>query len=226
MKRNKINIKVVIIFITTLLLTISARAQEVKYGIMAGPNLVSLSISNASGAGFHYENYSGITFSVNGVIEFRSDSWWGISLEPGYIKKGGLLDLTYSKDGYRFSSHNSRLYSNIELPVLLNIDLNSKFYLSAGLGLDYTLSSSINNQFRTIGVMTPGPPNYELLPNLDHKLSCCTILGISYKLNDIYDICLRYSFGLTKLASVNIIDNVKNSVYSNYLQLSLKYNID
>ncbi|MDD4992684.1 MAG: outer membrane beta-barrel protein [Paludibacter sp.] len=226
MRGKRINFKIAVVLIVALLLSVNAKAQEVKYGIMAGMNLVSLSISNASGLGFHYDNYSGITFGVNGVVEFRSDSWWGISLEPGYIKKGGGLDLTYSKPGYRFFSDNSRLYSNIELPVLLNMDLNSKFYLSAGFGLDYTLSSSINNQFRAIAVMTPGPPNYELLTNLDHKLSCSTILGISYKFNDTYNICLRYSFGLTRLAAVSLIDNVRNSVYANYLQLSLKYNIN
>ena len=236
MRGKGINIKTIVL-ITTLLLCVSTKAQELKYGIMAGLDLVNMSLTNASSDGFHYDSSSGITCNVNGIIGLKSDSWWEISLEPGFIKKGGLLDLTYSKGSNKFSSQNSRLYSNIDLPVLLNIDLNKTFYLSAGIGLDYTVSSSINNQYR--GVATNYKPagstnsqsgntlpHVEILPNLNNKLSCSAILGVSYKLSDAYDVCVRYGLGLTKLATVNFIGNVYNSAYSNYLQLALKYNIE
>jgi len=237
-EREKTNIKHIIVLITTLLLCVETNAQELKYGIMAGPNLVSMSLSNASGDGFHYDSSPDITYNVNGFMELRSDSWWGISLEPGFIRKGGLLDLTYSKGTKKISSQNSRLYSNVELPVLLNIDLNQKFYLSAGIELDYTVSSSLNNQYRTIAMSyipagststqygTSTSSSIVLLPNLNNKLSCSAILGVSYRFNDTYDICLRYGLGLTKLTTVNLIDNINNSTYCNYLQLALKYNIN
>jgi len=238
MKVKEIDLKITIVLIATFLLCVSTKAQELKYSVMVGLNLVNMSLSNASSNGFHYDAYPDITGSVNAIIGFKSDDWWEISLEPGYIKKGGVLDLTYS-DGYnKISSQNSRDYSNIVLPILLNIDLNRKFYLSAGIGLDYTISSSKNNEFRAVplnyipagstdnqyGIYTL--PNDDILPNLNNKMSCSAILGVSYKLNDTYDVCLRYGLGLTKLATVNLISNINNSTYSNYLQLALKYNIN
>ena len=238
MKVKKINLKIKLVLIITFLLCVGTKAQELKYSVMAGLNLVNMSLSNASSNGFHYDASPDITGSFNAIIGFKSDDWWEISLEPGYIKKGGLLDLTYSNGSNKISSQNIRLYSNIDLPILLNIDLNRKFYLSAGIGLDYTISSSENNQFRVVPLNyipagstnnqygTYALPNDDILPNLDNRISCSAILGVSYKLSDTYDVCLRYGLGLTKLATVNLVSNVNNSTYSNYLQLALKYNFN
>lgn len=231
------NTKTMILLIVILLLYVDAKAQELKYGIMAGVNLVSISLSNVSGNGFKYDSYSNITYNINGTVEFRSDSWWGISLEPGFMKKGGTSDLSYANGSDRFSSQNSRTYSNIDLPVLLNIDLNKKFYISGGIGLDYTISSSKNNENRSIGyncIPADATSNSykntlqitEILPSLNNKLSCSAIVGASYRLSNTYDICLRYGLGLTKLSTVNVKDNINNSAYFNYIQLALKYNIN
>jgi hypothetical protein len=214
------NKKNVIIF-STLLLTICARAQELKYGIMAGLDLASISMTNASGNGFNSVSNSKTTYHINGILEFKSDSWWGISLEPGFIKKGGGLDFTYSNGYNKISSMNSRVYSNIDLPVLLNVDLNKKFYLSTGLGLDYTLSTTDENHWRAVVL-----PNYEILPIMDNKFSCSAILGLSYKLNETFNVSIRYNLGLTRLARANLVDGVNNSIYSNCSQLSLKYYIN
>ena len=207
--------------LTILLLTVCAKAQQLKYGIMTGFDLSSLKMTNASGNGFSTVSYSIITYHVNGILEFKSDSWWGISLEPGFRKKGGLLDVSYKYNSYVLSSNNSRQYSCIELPVVLNIDLNKKFYLSTGLGLDYIISSKDNNRFRAVPI-----PNYEILPVSGNKLSCFAIVGLSYKISDTSDVGIRYNMGLTKLVSVNLISAVNNSIYCNSYQLSLKYNIN
>jgi len=210
-----------VIIMLTLLLTICAKAQELKYGIMAGLDFASISITNASGSSFSKVSYPTLTYHLNGFLEFKSDDWWGIGLEPGFIKKGGGLDISYSNGSNRINSYNSREYSNIELPVILNIDLNQKFYLSTGLGLDYTISTTENNRYRSVTL-----PNYEILPIMDNKFSCSAILGMSYRLNDTYEISIRYNLGLTKFVTVSFIDGVYNSIYGSSLQFSLKYNIN
>jgi len=171
--------KFVTVLITTILLCIKAKAQELKYGLMAALDLVTMTMTNASGNGFSNSSYPSVGYNVNGILELKSDSWWGISLKPGFIKKGGGLDFTYSMGSTEISSKNSRMYSDIELPIILNIDLNKKFYLSTGLGIDYTLSTTDNNRFRALP-----PTNYELLPTMDNKFSCSAILGLSYKMSD------------------------------------------
>lgn len=205
----------------TLFLTICAKTQELKYGIMAGLDIASISITNTSRNYFSEDSNPTLTNHLNGFLEFKSDNWWGIGLEPGFIKKGGGLDILYSNGYNKIKSNNSIEYSNIQLPVILNIDLNKKFYLTTGLGLDYTISTSENNRYRTVTL-----PNYEILPIMDNKFSSSAILGMSYRLNDTYDICIRYNLGLTKFVTVNFIDGVNNSIYGNSLQLSLKYNIN
>ena len=213
--------KKMLIALLVLLFTICVKAQELKFGLMTGLNNTTFRISNVSGNSFSSVTInSAISYHINAVVEFRSDSWWGVTLEPGYIKKGGSLDLTYLKGSAIAYSQNSFEYANIQLPVLLNIYLGQKFYLSTGLSFDYSISSSDNNRYRALFI-----PNYEILPVMNNKLFCSAQLGISYELTKKYDIGIRYEYGLTKLVDVNLIKGLTNSVYQDCIQLSLKYNI-
>lgn len=221
---------VTILLIAILSLSNVSKAQEIKYGLMAGFCFPDLALSKVSGIdGYSDNGSSSETYHINGIVGFMSDSWWEISMEPGFIKKGGYLHFEYRTPSRYYNYHDGKEYSSIELPVLFNIYLNQKFYLSAGLGMDYILSTkNYDNYYNQINA------DIEILPDINKKFNCSAILGISYKLSDVYDISIRYSMGLTKLASVDFINAVNypfehpsalTSIYNNCLQLSLKYNI-
>ena len=216
-----------IIVITLLSLSISTKAQEVKYGITAGFCFPSIVLSNVSENKYYSaEGTFTETYHINAIVRFLSDSWWEISLEPGFIKKGGGLNFRYETNSDIIYYENNKEYSNLELPILFNLYFfNQRFYASTGLELDYTLSTQNYGYSH----------NYEILPNMNNKFSISAILGISYKLSDNYDIGIRYSLGITKLVKVDLIDAANypyqhppavTSIYNNCFQLSLKYNIE
>lgn len=215
-------IKIAIIISIIFLFSIVVKSQQLKFGFIAGTDLQKMFMKETTEGGFHsIENYSKPSFHINGILGFQSDSWWKISLEPGYILRGGMLNFVYHKGSNFYSSVNGKLYSNIDLPILLDIDIYQNFYLSMGLGIDYTLSTFDDK--KTLGVPIP---NNEILTNRDNEFSYFAILGLNYKLSDTYEVCIRYNLGLSKYEHVNFVDDVYISVYNNCLQFSLKYNIN
>ena len=215
-------IKITIIISIIFFFCIVAKSQQLKFGIIAGTDLGKMFMKKTSEIGFSsIENYSKPSYHINGILGFKSDSWWKISLEPGYIVRGSNLNFAYKKGSNIYSSVNGKLYSNFDLPILLDIDVNQKFYLSMGLAIDYTLSTLDDKKHLGVPI-----PNYEIFTNRDDEFSYFAILGLNYKLSDTYDVCIRYNLGLTKYAYINFIDDIYISVYNNCLQFSLKYNIN
>lgn len=213
--------------------TISIEAQEIKYGFMAGLCLPNLSLRNVS----KNESYSATsslitTYHINGFVTLRSDSWWEVSIEPGFIMKGGHLNFRYTNNPDPFYYWVEKHYSIVELPILWNAHLNQKFYLSTGLGFDYI--AAIKNDQSWVAMGT----NHSIgtiLPDIEKRFNCSAIVGISYDLSDLLDIGIRYQLGLTRLMRVDLIDAInypyshpaaQSSIYSNCLQLSLKYKIN
>ena len=225
--------KRIIVTMIIISLRICVEAQELKFGFMAGLCLPSYSLRNSSKSeGYSMSSSMINTYHINGFVTLLSDSWWGISVEPGYIVKGGHLNFGYNIDPHQFSYWVEKKYSIIELPILWNAYLRHKFYVSAGLGFDYIIKNT-NDQF---GIIYNSSYTFgTILPDVENKLNCSAILGISYNISDLIDIGARYQLGLTRLMRVELIDAINypynhpaalNSFFNDCLQISLKYKIN
>lgn len=232
-------IKVQFALIFALCSAFSLHAQETKYGLIAGVGFPSFSFSSIYDSKCEIESSAISAFHINGFVSFKSDSWWEISLEPGFNQKGGRVNFTYRHESGLINNINARKkYNTMELPVLFNSYLSSKLYLSTGLNVilfssyeyeqDWTASKPNNSTANTISVQN-------LLPTNEKRLNCAGIIGLSYQLTDLLDISARYQIGLTKILHVDLLSSLITNVnlpiaYTtitcNELQLSLKYKIN
>lgn len=222
-------------FITLLFIlkTISVNAQEFNYGLMAGFSFVNLSfrdISKNTSCNVSSRSIGG--YQINGFVSFKSDSWWEISLEPGFVMKGGHLALNYRKEPIYFGYMATKNYSNVELPILLNTYINSKFYFSTGFVFDFLAASETDDSMTSNGYVDWTSPK---LPKMEKRFNSSAILGISYVLSDLLDIGAKYQIGLNSLMRVDLLGAIEStyqlpevysSIYSNCLQLSIKYKIN
>src|SRR5690554_2365633 len=101
-------------------------AQDVYAGFTFGPALNYINPPKSStgifGIGSNRIVMDPIlSYSLNAHLSFRSD-YVGITMEPGYIKKGGQLGDFNNGMSSQFSFH------YIQLPLLLDIHFTSRFY--------------------------------------------------------------------------------------------------
>jgi hypothetical protein len=224
----KIKTLLIILFFCTILI----QAQEIKFGLKAGMIFPGFSLSNnvLNNKDFNAKGHFMLTYNANAIIRLKSDTWWELRFEPGYIKKGGSLELSYRYDNINQPRdfYCTSEYSNIELPILLNIKLNQNLYLTTGIGTEYTLSTK--HLMEAISKKT----GLNILPTINNKINCSAIFGGEYYISDYYSVALRYSFGLTKLVATDLIADTNypfeytpklTSIYINSLQLSLIYNM-
>lgn len=222
-----------IVSLITISFRISVEAQEIKYGFTAGLGSSGYSLRNSSiNDGYSVRTSNEKTYHINGFVTLKSDSWWGISLEPGYKENGSFIYFKYNIDPHTFYYSVTKKYSIVEFPILWNAYLNHHFYTSTGLGFGYIVNTtyrdfwSISNSNYSFGT---------ILPNVENKFNCSAIVGLSYNLSALLDIGVRYDLGLTRLMRVDLVDTMNypythpaalNSFYCNSWQISLKYKMN
>ncbi len=229
----KLKIKKVSLIILFILSLSVVRAQKFDLGLKAGICLPSFSLANniISNPTLNVYGMYNVSWGINAVVKLKSDDNWEIWLEPGYVKKGGMIKYLYHNPtvSIPIDTYRGALYSDVELPVIVNFHLRKKFDACVGLGFGYTVSSEHQ---KTIIINGPGR---NLLPDLDGKLNSSIISGLNYNLNKYYALALRYTIGLTKVTTKDLVAEshyqfaytaVQTSIYSNSLQLSLLYSFN
>lgn len=222
-----------IVFLIIISFRISVEAQEIKYGFTAGLGGSGYSLRNSSTkVGYSVRTSNEKTYHINGFVTLKSDSWWGISLEPGYKEKGAFIYFEYNIDPHGFYYSVTKNYSIIELPIVWNAYLNHHFYTSTGLGFEYIINTtyedfwSISNSNYSVGT---------ILPDVENKFNCSGIIGLNYKLSNLLDLGVIYNLGLTRLMRVDLVDAIGypyrhpaalNSFYCNSWQITLKYKMN
>jgi len=222
-----------VLFVSFIVWATVAKAQEVDLGLKAGIYTAGFTLVNNIQPNPTLKAQGSFNFSygVNAVIKLKSDDQWEIWLEPGLIKKGGAIDYTFNSEfsGIPFEDRYIVSYTDIEMPVILNLHIKGDFYLNAGIGIGYTLSTERR--------VPPGRNNDEdnFLPDLNHKLNASIIAGLNYNLSDYYALSLRYTTGINSVMTGDLVALSKykfpytatqTSIYSNSLQLSLIYSFN
>jgi len=237
LRRNYLLIVLVAMFVS------SVQSQNISYGVIAGADITNMymnpvSLSDNKGM------YSPIlSYNLNGFVSYKSPFFLGISIEPGLIRKGGVQLFDYMNSQSQPVNHKVIASINsIQLPVLLDFYLNDRIYLSAGVELEYRLSqnalmtdeATTNHVFagsfplyvvRGTGLNTKGD---NILPDDNYPpVNYSGLAGLHYKINNRYDVGLRYGFSLKEIFSVLWESESENimgysNIYTSYLQLSLK----
>jgi len=228
-----------IVLFLALSLSFNLSAQNTKYGLIAGFAFPSFSINNVNDDRCEIETSAISGFHINGFVSFKSNSWWEISLEPGFNQKGGRVNFTFRHESGLINNIKAeKKYDTVELPVLLNSYISSKFYLSSGINLifytdkvydqNWKSSSPMGNSVYTISTRN-------LLPDDEKRFNCAGVVGLSYQLSDLLDLSVRYQLGVNNIMQIDLLNafvfntNLPTaycSVYCNSFQLSLKCKIN
>ncbi len=142
--------------IVFLLISLSGtiEAQDIKYGVILG-----LDASN-----FHWQiegelgdavtsTSPRISLNFNVYLAYRSNSFWGLAVEPGFVMKGvsyengSVLKLNY-----------------LQIPILGEFYLNDKLALSIGPELAYLVNEQFFQNFELSGALGI---NYNVYGNFD-----------------------------------------------------------
>ena len=202
----KINVLVFGLLISAVF---NLHAQEKRFGILAGFGITEPSWPKAP-----IENiYKPIvSYSLNAHLDFKSKGIWGLSIEPGIIQKGSVIQ--NSPSGKRDNERTELLY--IHAPLLSNFYLGKKFMISFGPEFGYLISGKryFMDTKRNI------TDSYE-------KFEVCGLFGLNYKVSENIVIGIRYSRGLIYTDERAILDMESNLIifneFSQYLHFITRY---
>lgn len=188
-----------LLLVLHLLLGLSANAQNFKFGLIVGIDLSKSHMIIKTTENTLGKVYPIAALNLNGFVSFKSSEFWGISVEPGFIQKGGKIKDKTSDFKY--------LYNYLQLPILGNLFVSKRFYVSIGPEVCYMIKSHFTRKFELSG-----------------------LVGINYQLTDKFDIGMKYNHGLTYLYEDKFIDNSGELIqtireYNQYFQLALRYKI-
>ena len=210
--------KVLTIVVVIFIAVTNLNAQSIDVGLGAGLGISNINITNSPNS--QQTDFSSIvSYNINGYLSYKSQGFWGFSLEPGVIKKGWNMsndvDNSESKIGIYY----------IQLPALSNFYLSDKLYFSIGQEFNYLLSAK--NKFKNDN--NSGTSD---LMNFT-KFEFSAIVAINYKINDNFDIGFRYSHALNEVANDilwgdydgNAENFIESNDYNQYFQIQLKMRI-
>ncbi len=185
-------------------------AQNVKFGLVAGLDMAKPWISNSSNL-YALGTYNPmLTFNVNGHIAYQCSGFLTFAIEPGFIQKGG-----------KYEGSNTRTNLNyLQLPVMADLYVTKKIYVSVGPEFSYLISAKIKS----------GNNTADIIDNYDHKFEFSGLIGLSYTLSTKFDLGVRYSRGFTW--TIRTVFTDENGIatgewkeYNQYFQVLLRYKL-
>lgn len=191
-----------------LLLQTSIWAQDFKFGVLGGLDITSNRVTNSTVREDTPRSYTSmISFNLNAYLGYESKSFWGVSLEPGFIRKGGI------------DEDNKIQLSYFQLPVLFDVYLSDKIFVSCGPELSYLISA----QSVSYGVSSS---IWELY---SRPFEVSGLIGVNVRLTNNIDIGLRYSHGLTWISKVIYYETdyvtTTSNEFNQYLQLIVRFKL-
>lgn len=192
---------------------LSLSAQDFKFGILTGFDLAKGRLSDSPDFNDHSLKYDPMSsFNANGYIGYKSGGIWGLSIEPGFIQKGGVQDI---------SDVNVRFQLNyIQMPVLADVYISDKFFVSIGPELGYMINAKAKSS----------DYSNDITEIYNKRFEISGIAGVNYSIVKKIDIGLRCSYGLTYISKITITDEFGNQSgeikeYNQYLQLIIRFKI-
>ena len=223
--------KLKILIITALLLQLglNLQAQNINYGLLAGYVCANAHVikSNEYATRLFYPMHS---FNVNGFIEYRLPGTWSIVAEPGFIRKGGVVD----GENHFLGNFELQLYY-VQLPIMANLYCTDRFYISFGPEFAYLINKD-GNVPSLPDTFTPLEKEaYKMFtPFEENAFEISGMIGVNYSIIKKIDIGIRYNHSLTQFSETNWINHRYppghgimgySNVYNQYLQFIVRYKI-
>ncbi|MDD2632634.1 MAG: porin family protein [Bacteroidales bacterium] len=198
-----------------LFIAINIQAQEFNFGLSAGVDVTNVRLSNS--CTYYSVQYDPmIAFNLNAFAAYRSAGFWGITAEPGFIRKGAVMSVAYNLE-----KHETHLRLNyIQLPVLADFYITKKLSLSVGPEFAYLLSAKVHYDGN----------NTDISDGYDPKFEVSGMAAINYTILPRIDIALRYSHGFTTISEMEFTNEMGEPTgeakeKSQYLQLMVRARI-
>lgn len=180
--KEKVKIKTAIIGIL-LFSGINLSAQRFEVGIAAGFDMANLHLTNSPENNFIHTISPIATFNINGFLSFKNKTFWGLSVEPGFIRKGWSQSFN-SND----PKNKLRLYY-LQMPVLSDFYLTDRLYLSVGPEISYLINAK--NKYDS---------NTQDIAEYLHRFELSGMAAIGFRMSETMSISFRYSHGLTEIS--------------------------
>uniref|UniRef100_UPI003216A2A5 porin family protein n=1 Tax=uncultured Draconibacterium sp. TaxID=1573823 RepID=UPI003216A2A5 len=202
--------------VVLILMTLTGlNAQDIKFGVKSGLGFASIQITNLPNSEINSDIFSPtMSYSFNGTFSYKSKGLWGISFEPGLIKKGWISNKEENNE-------NRIRLQYFQLPVLSDFYFSDKLYFSIGPEINYLLNAKNKSNNAT-----------QKITDLNRKLELSGVVGGAYKVSDILDIGIRYSHGLTQISDKvfwvtdDFNENPKElKDYNHYLQFFIQLKV-
>lgn len=199
---------------------LSLSAQDFHYGISGGLDIAHIRTDletrdlyeNDINLMSHYNSI--LTYNINASLRYKIDNTWGISLEPGYVRKGVAIhyDINDLPD-YDI------LLDYLQLPVLLDVYATDRLSFSAGPSIELLLfaKEKPDNQFVSL--------NSFYNKNLEFAL----MAGAAYQITEMVGVGIRYNRSLTAGREYELRDMQLHPLghvteYNHYFQLFFRFN--
>ena len=191
----------------------SLNAQKLKFGLLGGLDIVNIYMTplEPRQIGQPYGNMR--AFNINCFVSYKNKGFWGFSIEPGFIQKGGTQG----------AQQRDRLELNyLQIPTLAHLYIFQKLYLSIGPEFSYMISAKF------ISFYTDFTAN--IYSDYKDKIELSGLAGVNYKITQWIDLGLRYNHGISPLRKVPLYgDKFKilgqAKMYNQYYQLVVKIRI-
>ena len=157
--------------------------------------------------GFHIGAYTNI--EINEIISIQPELLISKTGSKATIEFKDLQNIYTNQDALVYQETKGIIDEyNIVIPILLNINMN-KYFFEIGPHFGYTFRRDISYK--------DGPINSQLiLKNTDSEnFEFAGALGFGYKMSELYQINIRYSYGFTEKQNLN----------SSILYLGLSYKL-
>jgi len=203
--------KTFLVFGLMLAIGLAGYAQNVRFGVTAGFDLAETHGTNRALLGAVRTYAPMMAFNVNAYMGYRISETFGISLEPGFIRKGSTV--------YEPSVGKFQMKENcIQMPVLAEYYILDKLFISIGPELSYLIN----------GYATLRGEVYDNSSWYENRLELSGVIGVNYRISDHFDIGLRYNHGITYTAQMTLTDlNGQgagiSSEYNQYGQVMVRY---
>lgn len=197
-------------------------AQKIQFGLQTGFDISRIQVLDKKDYSDNEKVYHSFkSLNINGYLSYKTKSFLGVSIEPGYIKKGGIRkDYVFRSSSIIFAPQDVSYYSNIiQLPVFLDFFVTDRFYISIGPELDLILNSHIKSDMLSFNV-TESVDKYELSGGI----------RLTYNIIKHLDVGVLYNHSITSFSDMLWIDDFYNPIdwskeYNQYVQLLLRFKI-
>lgn len=137
--------------------------------------------------------YPMVSFNANAYLGYKPGNRLGISLEPGFIQKGGIY-----KSPFNENAEDVRVQLNYtQIPALFDIYISNRLFFTLGPEFAGMVSAKAKSKSGSNSI-------YKLY---DRHSEISGMAGFNYSILEFLDIGLRYSHALTPSRSMHFTDD-------------------